>query len=122
MSNPDGLKHKYNITKADGRPCQGRYFVLKLDSKDPDHANASKRAARCYADAIRHILPDLAEDLWEATHENLQHGTWNRWDRCFGEVEHHASCSECDGRGKYVASCSGALEKCGTCYGTGVEP
>ena len=60
-----GLKHKYNLTKADGSPVDpdGIYFVLKLNSKDPAHREASQRAALVYANRIQETIPELAEDL-----------------------------------------------------------
>lgn len=62
---PDGLKTKYLLHKADGRPVdpQGAYFVLKLNSLHPDHRRASIDAALAYAEAIRETLPQLAQDL-----------------------------------------------------------
>ena len=61
----EGLKHKYNITKSNGNPvdAKGVYFVLKLNSKDEAHKNASLQAARRYADLIEESLPELGQDL-----------------------------------------------------------
>ena len=61
----DGLKMKYLLSKADGRPVdpQGIYFVLKLNSDDRAHGLACRRAARCYALNIAESLPKLAADL-----------------------------------------------------------
>lgn len=62
--NPEGLHKKYIITKLDGSPAPGEYFVLRLDSEgDPDHVHASTQAIRTYARNIRHTLPKLAEDI-----------------------------------------------------------
>ena len=60
-----GLKHKYNLTKADGRPVdpEGVYFVLKLNSKDKEHAKASREAALTYAAYVGGTMPELATDL-----------------------------------------------------------
>ena len=60
-----GLKTRYHITKADGREVDssGVYFVLKLNSKDIHHANASRRAAEEYAKYIKAYIPELASDL-----------------------------------------------------------
>ena len=62
-----GLMHKYNLTKADGTEVDpdGRYFVLKLDSKDAAHRQASQEAALVYAENIQETIPELAEDLRE---------------------------------------------------------
>lgn len=43
MSRKEGLKRKYRITKADGSPTKGRYFVLKIDSKDEDMPHGTRR-------------------------------------------------------------------------------
>ena len=63
MSN--GLKMKYRLEKADGRPVdpQGVYFVLKLNSDDLAHGRACRLAARCYAHEIHDHLPELSDDL-----------------------------------------------------------
>lgn len=61
----NGLHMKYHITKADGSPVDGKYFVLKLDSKDPAHRSASRDAAMVYAEKIKFHLPELADDLRE---------------------------------------------------------
>ena len=80
----DGLKLKYHITKADGRPATGRYFILKLDSKNPAHAEASKRAVIAYAHSIATTLPELSSDILGAILEHGRTGTWNEWDDCIG--------------------------------------
>ena len=61
----DGLKQKYFMFKVDGRPCDdnGDYFVLKLNSRDEDHRNASLDAISVYADSICKKNPLLADDL-----------------------------------------------------------
>ena len=61
----NGLRKKYTLTKADGRPCEGEYFVLKLDSKDHKHKRASRSAVKVYASIIKNHLPELARDLDE---------------------------------------------------------
>jgi len=60
-----GLKRKYTLTKADGRPVDenGEYFIIKLNSSDWDHAHASRVAARAYARSIRGSNQMLAADL-----------------------------------------------------------
>jgi len=47
----DGLKVKYHLVKADGKPVdpKGIYFVLKLNAEDPQHAKACRLAATTYA-------------------------------------------------------------------------
>ena len=64
----EGLKHKYDLRKANGRPVDphGAYFVLKLNSKDEDHRQASQEAALAYANRIEGANPQLAADLREA--------------------------------------------------------
>lgn len=61
-----GLMHKYNLTKADGRPVdpKGIYFVLKLNSDDPNHRRACIAGARSYASFICNVIPELATDLF----------------------------------------------------------
>lgn len=61
----DGLKVKYHLTKADGRPVDesGIYFVLKLNSDDGAHRDACIAGAMAYAKVIRDYLPKLADDL-----------------------------------------------------------
>ena len=62
----EGLKKKYSITKADGRPVddKGVYFVLKPNSKDLAHARASRRALKAYADFMASSNPVLGNDLY----------------------------------------------------------
>ena len=61
----EGLKLKYVMTKADGRPVDpnGMYFVLKLNSDDPAHAHACQEAVLVYANLIEEHIPELARDL-----------------------------------------------------------
>ena len=61
----DGLRLKYQLAKADGKPVDpdGVYFVLKLNSKDKAHGRACRAGARAYAAEIRETLPLLAADL-----------------------------------------------------------
>lgn len=61
----EGLKHKYNLTKANGEEVDsnGQYFVLKLNSCNGKHGEASRKAALAYADAIESEIPKLAKDL-----------------------------------------------------------
>ena len=63
-----GIKHKYNITRADGSPVdpQGVYFVLRLDYHegcDQRHIAACRRAARAYAAHATDNLPVLSREL-----------------------------------------------------------
>lgn len=60
---PRGVFHKYNITKRDGSPAIGQYFVLKLDSKNPDEQRAVNAAMTAYATSIQSHNPALASDL-----------------------------------------------------------
>jgi len=82
----DGLKLKYKITKADGRPASGRYFVLKVDSKDAAHALACREALLTYANVIAGTIPDLSTDLFDAIDANLSSGgdDWTVWDERIG--------------------------------------
>jgi hypothetical protein len=61
----NGFKIKYILTKTDGKPVDkwGKYFVLKLNSKDEEHARASRSAVKLYARMIRKSNPELADDL-----------------------------------------------------------
>lgn len=61
----EGLKPKYYLAKADGKPVDedGVYFVLKLNSLHKNHRRASIAAARAYAGEIEKDNPDLADDL-----------------------------------------------------------
>lgn len=56
-----GWKQKYNITKADGSPCdpEAVYFVLRLDV-DP-HA---RTAMMTYALSVEADNPKLSVDIW----------------------------------------------------------
>jgi hypothetical protein len=61
----EGLKHKYNLTKADGRPVDpnGKYFILKINSHDPHHRKTCQAALAIYAEEIYKINSKLANDL-----------------------------------------------------------
>lgn len=66
--NPTGYHARYNITKADGSPCdpEAVYFVLRIDAggKDHHHVNACRSALRAYIDQLWDgPLDDLACDL-----------------------------------------------------------
>jgi hypothetical protein len=84
IENPNGLHAKYNIRKVkiklDGEDFFGNpkykaayddvekgseYFVLRLDENagDIEHLKACRIAINSYAVAIRHHLPELANDL-----------------------------------------------------------
>lgn len=59
-----GLYQKYRIERTDGKPLSGdRYFVLSMDSRDPHHREACRKAALAYADAIEPHSPELSADL-----------------------------------------------------------
>lgn len=62
-----GLYLKYKIEHMDGTPVDsdGQYFVLKLNSEDLAHREASREAAKCYSAEVRHSMPSLADDLEE---------------------------------------------------------
>lgn len=68
-----GLKIKYIISKPDGRPVdsEGIYFILKLNSKDVAHREASIAAALTYAKTIEESNPELAEDLRKQCRDTL---------------------------------------------------
>jgi hypothetical protein len=63
----EGLYQKYVLHKVDGTPIDenAEYFVLRLDlnSKDPHHIAACRKAIHTYADAIEATIPELAKDL-----------------------------------------------------------
>lgn len=63
----EGLVHKYLISHSTGEPVDpsGQYFVLKLNSRNKDHANASRMAVLEYASYIGHSNQTLGEDLKE---------------------------------------------------------
>lgn len=67
FENPEGLHHRYNITKADGSPVDlgAEYFVLRLDDggSDPIHIAACRKAVLRYADEIEQHILQLAADL-----------------------------------------------------------
>jgi len=60
----EGLMCKYDLFK-NGNPVDknGIYFVLKLNSSDPVHANACQFAALAYAMKMKDHLPILSSDL-----------------------------------------------------------
>ena len=59
------LDHQYVLHMADGEPLDpgGIYFVLKLNSGDPERAEASQAAAVEYAMEIKDADPQLFRDL-----------------------------------------------------------
>jgi len=68
----EGLKQKYNITKADGSKVDenARYFVLRVDdttelntSIEIAHRNACKKALGLWMLEMRKIFPEIVEDL-----------------------------------------------------------
>ena len=83
-----GLKTKYHITKADGSPAKGRYFVLKIDSKDGAHAKACRAAVLMYAEMIRDHLPELSENLTSAIWSYRRMRGWELWDAYLGRSDH----------------------------------
>ena len=60
-----GLYNKYNVTKADGSPVEGEYFVLKFD--DP----LAKAALQCYALIVEEIDPQLTKDIYDRVGNDL---------------------------------------------------
>lgn len=54
----DGFYQKFNVTRMDGKPMAGPWFVLAY-ARDP-HARAALAA---YADSCEGELPGLARDL-----------------------------------------------------------
>jgi len=83
----NGLKHKYNITKADGSPAKGRYFVLKIDSKDSAHRKACQAAALMYAEMIQEHIPMLAKNIRDSISQNRRENSWDLWDAYLGRVD-----------------------------------
>jgi hypothetical protein len=65
--NHNGLYRKYNITKANGSPCDSnaKYFVLRLDwnGSDKDHVEACRMAARAYIKNVPERLQKVASEL-----------------------------------------------------------
>ncbi len=61
----EGLKLKYIITHADGSPVdpKKRYFVLSIDSEDPEHRNACRKALAVYAQLVGRVNSSLYKDL-----------------------------------------------------------
>ncbi len=66
--NPDGLNQRYNVTKANGEPCDPRavYFVLRLDSygDDPEHIEACRAAAKTYYEKCPDYLEKVRYELF----------------------------------------------------------
>lgn len=54
----DGFYQKFNVTRNDGEPMEGPWFVLAY-ARDP-HARVALAA---YADSVEAELPQLAADL-----------------------------------------------------------
>lgn len=73
-----GLYTRYRIAYADGSPVdpRGEYFVLKVNSEDPRHAEASREALRAYSESIKGHNPILAKDLidWVSEYDTLEAG------------------------------------------------
>lgn len=66
--NPNGLHHKYIISRTDGTPINpdNEYFLLKVKGEgDPKHIEACQIALLAYAGAIQEHLPKLADDIFE---------------------------------------------------------
>lgn len=87
----EGLKLRYDIRKVDGIPCRGRYFVLKLDSKDSEHARACRQAIGTYARSIlngrtsacSHLVV-LAKDILGGLQGWQSGDRWEQWDSRIG--------------------------------------
>lgn len=65
IDNNTDLTHKYKLYYQNGEPVdsKGIYFVLKLNSDDPIHSNASIAAAEVYAKCIKKEYPLLSSSL-----------------------------------------------------------
>jgi hypothetical protein len=66
--NPNGLHHRYNVTKANGSPVDENavYFVLRIDNggDDPLHIDACREAVLTYAKYLHGTrLAQLAREL-----------------------------------------------------------
>lgn len=76
QENPDGLNQRYNITKANGDPCDPRavYFVLRLDSygDDPEHIEACRRAAKTYYENAPGHMEQVAFELFRLTRKLMK--------------------------------------------------
>jgi hypothetical protein len=61
----EGLKLKYLLSKVDGTPVdpEGDYFILKLNSKNQWHREASRKAILAYAESVKIGAPQLAADI-----------------------------------------------------------
>ena len=71
MTDPKGLYNRYHITKKDGSETEedAVYFVLKPNSKDNIHAQASREALLIYAKRVQALRPELAADIREKLEE-----------------------------------------------------
>lgn len=69
QQNPAGLHLRYIISKTNGEPVDdnAEYFVLRLDENgdDKEHIKAGRIGVLAYAEAIKHHLPQLANDIIE---------------------------------------------------------
>lgn len=72
MSTTEGLKHKYNVERVDGKPV-GFCFVL-----EPERDPYAKAALRSYAISVAETIPELANDLMRVLHSNfrIKDGKW----------------------------------------------
>lgn len=65
--NPKGFHRRYNITKADGTPCDPRavYLVLRLDNygDDKEHIEACRLAAKKYVQEAPPHMRQMAKEL-----------------------------------------------------------
>lgn len=65
--NPEGFHKRYIVFKTSGEPVDenAEYLVLRVDwgGDDKEHIRAGRTAARAYANAVRHHLPKVAEDI-----------------------------------------------------------
>ena len=85
MAHTDGLKKKYAVVHANGKPADpnGMYFAIKLNSDKPEHARAAQAAALVYAEFVAEECPELAADLRTAVMQLRRDGESSLWKgRC----------------------------------------
>jgi hypothetical protein len=60
------LLSEYRLVRKDGSPVdpEGQYFVVKFNSRNPAHRQASLLAGLAYAAAIRDADPALAKSIY----------------------------------------------------------
>ena len=60
------IYNKYKIEHTDGTPLKGkRYFVLRLDSDNPEEAARVEKAMRAYQEKLRNCDVGTAKEQWE---------------------------------------------------------